>query len=350
MSIEPGACNIGDLEYSISEMLGIPEDDGLNIVEVVKTDTAVTIRVVQDGENRTPFFIKTVSRTKEAHPGVRLGIREVRFYDFINGFDSELITAVPKCIRHHVSQDNKKYYLVLEDLSETHQDYREIDFTDPVSWKYALSALADFHKNFIGKLSQQHILDHTDDVNAIEAYIGKLESAYDQFRAYAQGRVEPSVFSLLEKTIPIIREIELEKYARINENKITTLLNRDCHLRNFLYPKNSSESAKIVDWQFWGMGIGTFDLRHLLGSALRGDLRQQQRELVEFYYQQLTRDLPLDYTWDDCWEDYRKGVIDNLFMPVWQYAGFGWEYERWENTLNSAIENYYALGCGEIKV
>lgn len=350
MSIAPGTFNIGDLEYSIPEMLGIPEDEGLNIIEVVKTDTAVTIRVVQDGGKRTPFFIKTVSRTKEAHPGVRLGIREVRFYDFINGFDSNLITAVPKCIRHHVSKDGKKYYLVLEDLSETHQDYREMDFTDLESWKCALSALADFHKKFIGKLSQKEIFDHTDDVDAIKAYIGKLESAYDQFRVYAQGRVEPSVFPLLERSIPIIREIELEKYARINENKITTLLNRDCHLRNFLYPKNKGESAIIVDWQFWGMGIGTFDLRHLLGSALRGDLRKHQRELVQFYYQCLTRELSLDYPWDVCWDDYRKGVIDNLFMPVWQYAGFGWEHERWENTLNLAIENYYALNCDEIQV
>jgi len=350
MSIEPGAFNFGDLEYSIPEMLGIPEDERLNVIEVVKTDTAVTIRVAHDSEMKTHFFIKTVSRTKEAQPGVRLGIREVRFYDFINGFDSEMFTAIPRCIRHHVSNDGKKYYLVLEDLSETHQDYREIDFTDLENWKCALSALANFHKNFTGKLSQQQILNHTDDLDAIALYVEKLKSAYEKFQAYAEGRVDPAVFSLLERTIPIIHKIELEKVARINENKITTLLNRDCHLRNFLYPKKAGESAKIVDWQFWGMGIGTFDLRHLLGSALRGDLRKHQRELVQFYYQQLTRDLPLDYGWDVCWEDYRKGVIDNLFMPVWQYAGFGWEIERWENTLQSAIENYYALGCDEITV
>ena len=350
MSIEPGALDIEDLEYSIPEMLGIPDDERLHIIDVVRTDTAVTIRVLHDSEKKTPLFIKTVSRTKDTHPGVRLGIREVRFYDFINSFESEMFTAVPKCIRHHVSSDGKKYYLVLEDLSETHQDYQEIDFTDLESWKCALTALADFHKNFIGKLSQQQILDHTDDVNEIEGYIGKLKTAYDKFRVYAQGRVDPSVFSLLERTIPIIRKIELEKVSRINQNNITTLLNRDCHLKNFLYPKMAGESAKIVDWQFWGMGIGTFDLRHLLGSALRGDLRKHQRELVQIYYQQLIRGFPLDYNWDLCWEDYRKGVIDNLFMPVWQYAGFGWEYERWESTLYAAIENFYALNCDEITV
>lgn len=348
MSIEPGAFNIGDLEFSIPEMLGIPDDEHVNIIEVVKTDTAVTIRVAQDGEKRTHFFIKTAPRTTNIHPGIRLGIREVQFYDFINGFDSDMFTAVPKCIRHHISNDGKKYYLVLEDLSETHQDYKKIDFNDLKNWECALSALADFHKTFIGKLSQQQILDHTDDVNEVEGYIGKLKTAYDKFRAYGQGRVDPSVFSLMEKTIPIIRKIELEKVSRINENITTTLLNRDCHLRNFLYPMKAGESAKIVDWQFWGMGIGTFDLRHLLGSALRGDLRKHQRELVQFYYQQLIQDFPLDYGWDVCWEDYRKGVIDNLFMPVWQYAGFGWDYERWENTLHSAIENYYALNCDEI--
>ena len=348
MSVRPTIHSIANLEYTLSEMLEISHDAWIKIVEFTQTNTAVTMRVVRENEFKSAFFIKTLTKTNESQSASRLGVREVQFYDFINLFDTDLFTAVPKCFRHHISEDGKRYYLVLEDLSATHQDYRDIDFNDLESWRYALRALAHFHKNLCGKLSPEQINAHTDDENKIERYIGKLEKSYSLFREYAQDRVDDSVLSLLERSIPVIRKIELEKYIRINENKITTILNRDCHLRNFLYPRQMGGSAKIVDWQFWGMGIGTFDLRHLLGSALNGEMRKHQRELVQYYYQYFTEDNPIDYPWEICWEDYRKGIIDNLFMPVWQYAGFGWEYERWENTLHSAVENYYALDCDEI--
>lgn len=170
------------------------------------------------------------------------------------------------------------------------------------------------------------------------------------FKDYGRDRLDTSIFSLLEKSLPLIGEIEFEKYARIQENNLTTLLHRDAHLKNLLYPRKNTDTAKIVDWQFWGIGIGTYDLRHLLGSALTKDMRKHQKELVRYYYENYVEGIAINYSWEACWEDYRKGIIDNLFMPVWQYAGFGWGYEKWENTLRSAVENYYALDCDSVKV
>ena len=66
---------------------------------------------------------------------------------------------------------------------------------------------------------------------------------------------------------------------------------------------------------------------------------------VKFYYETYIDGFDVDYSWEDCWNDYRKGIIDNLFMPVWQYTGFGWEYVRWIDTLTAALENYDALDC-----
>jgi hypothetical protein len=68
---------------------------------------------------------------------------------------------------------------------------------------------------------------------------------------------------------------------------------------------------------------------------------------VRYYHQVYTLDRAYDYSFDECWSDYRKGVVDNLFMPVWQYTGFGWEYDRWGKTLESAVENFYDLNCEE---
>ena len=121
-------------------------------------------------------------------------------------------------------------------------------------------------------------------------------------------------------------------------------------MKNFLYSRDIGGETIIVDWQFWGVGIGTFDLRHLLGSALPWEKRGHQEELVGFYHQVYTDGLEADYSWEDCWMDYRKGIVDNLFMPVWQYSGFGWGYERWGKTLESAVENFYVLNCDQFLV
>jgi hypothetical protein len=96
------------------------------------------------------------------------------------------------------------------------------------------------------------------------------------------------------------------------------------------------------------VGIGAFDLRHLLGSALPKELRGHQEDLVRYYHQVYIEGLSADYSFEECWKDYRKGIVDNLFMPVWQYTGFGWAHDRWGTTLGSAVENFYELNCDEL--
>lgn len=79
-------------------------------------------------------------------------------------------------------------------------------------------------------------------------------------------------------------------------------------------------------------------------------MRHLQRELVQYYYQVLIEDIQGEYSWADCLRDYKLGIVDNLFMPVWQYAGFNWGYERWASSLMSTVENYYELGCNSLQI
>ena len=79
-------------------------------------------------------------------------------------------------------------------------------------------------------------------------------------------------------------------------------------------------------------------------------MRKYQKELVEYYYEIITRRKDLNYSWDECWRDYKLGIIDNLFMPIWQYVGFHWEYDRWKETLKNVIDNYIELECDRISI
>ena len=339
---------MNDLEFPIHEMLDLPESTELHVETVSSSTTALTLRVTALGDPGTSYFVKTLKEGGGTGPHLRLGLREVRFYALIERLSPGAYPNIPKCIKRFISEDEGNYYLVLEDLADSHQGHETVDFSRLENWEIALAALANFHKLFTKRLTAEHIQAHADAPGDVENYIKKLEGAFRKFKTDHRDLVKESVLSLMARSIPLIRAFEIEKADRVLKNELTTILHRDAHMKNFLYPRSADDAAVIVDWQFWGLGIGTFDLRHLLGSALKHELRAHQEELVRYYYDHYRDGLDVDYPWSDCWLDYRKGIIDNLFMPVWQYTGFGWDIMHWGKTLEAAFENYYALGCDQI--
>ena len=338
------------LAFQLHEMLGVPETTPLKVEVLSGPTTALTLNVCALGDINRSFFVKTLRKGTPHGSHLNLGLREVRFYDLMESLSPDPYPNIPRCINRFVSEDQGNYCLVLEDLSNTHISHRAMNFEDLRPWKAALAALAYFHRHFTQRLSKQQIRELADDYDDVERYIIKLTQAFEKFQSDHEDILDDSIFLLMKRSIPLIRAFELEKVDRTYQNELTTLLHRDAHLRNFLYPRSEDGHAVIVDWQFWGLGMGIFDLRHLLGSAMGPELRPHQRSLVRYYFECYTDGLQTDYSWTDCWEDYRKGVIDNLFMPVWQYTGFGWPYERWCDTLQAALENYAALDCDQVLI
>lgn len=336
------------LAFPLHEILGLPESADLQVEHVSGPTTALTLRVTVPGEPDASYFVKTLKEGTGPGPHLSLGLREVRFYALIDSLSPEPYPNIPRCIHRHIRKDDANYYLVLRDYSTTHQSHENVNFESLQPWRTALAALADFHRGFTQKLSADRIRSLGDDRQQVESYVSKLAEAYETFRRDHREVLDGEILDLLQRSIPLIRDSELEKAERVQKNELTTILNRDAHLKNFLYPRKENRQALIVDWQFWGLGIGAFDLRHLLGSALGPTLRMRQAELVRHYYDAYRDGLDVDYSWADCWNDYRKGIIDNLFMPVWQYTGFGWAYERWKGTLMAAVENYHALDCAQV--
>lgn len=340
---------IHQLGFPLHVMLDLPESTAFQVETVSSGTTALTLRVTAlDGSGGT-YFVKTTQADGGSQTHLNLGLREVQFYGLIDGLSPGSYPNIPKCISYFISEDQDNYYLVLEDLSESHQSHETVDFNRLENWQIALSALADFHKHYTHKLTAEQIQTYADAPGDVDNYIEKLDRAFDQFRTDHCDWVAESVLTLMARLIPLIRVFEMDKAARVFNNELTTLLHRDAHLKNFLYPRSADGAAVLVDWQFWGLGIGTFDLRHLLGSALTDELRPHQAELVRYYYDRYRDGLDVDYAWTDCWLDYRKGIIDNLFMPVWQYTGFGWGIGHWGKTLQAAVDNYEALGCDQIE-
>lgn len=341
---------VDNLPIPLHEMLGVPKSTTRQVEVVSGPTTSLTLKVCIPSAPKPRFFVKTLKPGSQPGPHLNLGLREVRFYALIESLAPDPYPNIPKCLNHHISGDEQNYFLVLEDCSVSHQSYESMDFESLKPWKSALAALAKFHQAFTQKLGDDQICALGDNQKQVEKYLGKLTQASDQFRRDHQQVLDNSILSLMQRSIPMIEAFEYEKMRRVHQNELTTILHRDAHLKNFLYPRPDDGEGVIVDWQFWGLGIGAFDLRHLLGSALGPELRHHQKELVRFYYDNYREGLDAVYSWHDCWDDYRKGIIDNLFMPVWQYTGFGWGIERWGKTLEAAVDIYHELECDQIMI
>lgn len=121
---------------------------------------------------------------------------------------------------------------------------------------------------------------------------------------------------VLEKAVKINTMHIKETAHRIIDNKNVTICNGDSHIYNFMLPLSDSSSPLIVDFQFWGEGVGTGDLAHLTRVSFSNELKFEiQLPLVEH--------------------------------SMWQYTGFKINYAEWKDDLQGLIYNFDFLKCEE---
>lgn len=93
-----------------------------------------------------------------------------------------------------------------------------------------------------------------------------------------------------------------------------TLTHSDYRLDNMLFGPGS---LTVVDWQTVRLGCGPSDVAYFLGAGLDPETRRRhERDLVARYYQGLfTYDIG-DYSFEACWDDYRRHSYGGYVMAV----------------------------------
>ena len=94
-----------------------------------------------------------------------------------------------------------------------------------------------------------------------------------------------------------------------------SLVHVDYRLDNLLIDGRSTPPAiTAVDWQSITIGLPLGDVAYFLGGSLRSERRRTCEEsIVRAYPARLVATGIGEYTWDACWNDYRRGA----------FAGFG---------------------------
>jgi thiamine kinase-like enzyme len=309
--------------------------------------TARLIPTYSDDAQPTPparLFLKCSRRDAELGvPGI--GNRETQFYNALAGHMQEL--PVVRCYEAVYSTDVGGAYLLMEDLSETHTALPPSQLPPLNSdCEQIVDALARIHAFWwndarlgveIGQMPTEGSLQISlrEDAEHVRAFVD-----------FIGDRLAPARRAIYEQSISALLPLHMKRFSNSRHLTITF---EDVHAGNFLYPRDpAKDTLRIIDWEQWGINIGPHDLAYMMGLFWFPERRTRlEMPLLQRYHKRLVGHGIENYTWADCWHDYRLSIIQHLFTPIWQWA-HGSPPDIWWNHLERICCAFQDLHCQEL--
>jgi hypothetical protein len=171
--------------------------------------------------------------------------------------------------------------------------------------------------------------------------------AYPRFADALGDRLSPGARRIFEHVLAAYPMLDRRMAAR----RHFTLTHGDFLFGNVQLPHDpQQEAVRIVDWELCNVNLGTFDLAEILSLHWdAGPQSERERDLVGRYYAGLCAGGVADYSWDQCWYDYRLALINHLFTPIQQWADQHWPGSWW-GRLERTLKRFVDFECAELLV
>ncbi|MFQ5409626.1 MAG: phosphotransferase [Anaerolineales bacterium] len=236
---------------------------------------------------------------------------EVLFYQ---QFASATIAPIPKCYFGKIDEQAGVCVLLLQDLS----DMRSVDAAigcSPEQADLVIRHMAEFHAGWWNNAAlgaSAWLPDCTDfaDTPYMDWWrrypraIAQTVAGRSISRAYFEtGR------RLFERLPVILAELAQPP---------VTCIHRDFYADNILFGSSPDEPPlMVVDWSLVGRGRGVADVTYfMVGSMSPEQRRATEHGLVRTYHAQLLARGIREYSFAECWRDYRLAVVGKLFVSV----------------------------------
>lgn len=117
-----------------------------------------------------------------------------------------------------------------------------------------------------------------------------------------------------------IKELNSQFTNAMNHQRTSpfTLIHHDYHLGNFIFTEtNGTTNVIVLDWQDMSVGHGPTDVSLFLGTSFSIENRRaHEQDLLKLYYETLRDNGVVNYSFEQCWDDYRLGMFETL----WRYV------------------------------
>lgn len=233
-------------------------------------------------------------------------LREIRFYEELA---DQLRIRTPRCYYSAIVDEGPHFLLLLEDLAPAMQG-DQLAGTHPAVATAALAELVGLHAPSWNNDAMLGFEWLGGGANADEDAAGTLYR--DQLAGF-MDRYGPDLAADEREIISAYGDY-IGRLPRPGAAP-NALVHVDFRLDNLMVNEQQHPcEVTTVDWQSVTVGAPLNDVAYFIGAGLRkADRRECEEELVRGYYQGLLAQGIEDYTWEDCWQDYRLGT----------FAGFG---------------------------
>jgi hypothetical protein len=351
-----GYFNQGEVKKILSKKSEITVTSNMHYLDLKFSDDAQTVPANPNIAVRLP---------KHWDYNKYIGRHEAEFYNIAAENKNQI--SIPICYEAASSEETGWSHIILENLSQTHVEIEPVQgsgWTPPPSKRYcekAIDCLSEIHAFWwdhpeINEISKHaftfyHFKENSFNdkdytlVSGSPNYENKPKNReLKEFLKFVEPRISNKRKEFLDSLISLFPQVA---YERIKKGNIT-LIHSDAHLGNFFYPNDmASEKSKAIlfDWQTWGLGAGCQDLAYMIGLCFYPDYRYLvEKDLIKRYHINLLNLGIEDYSWDDCWYDYRLFSLLNIFRVIWWWS-FNVPLPFCWNRLECAISNVEDLKC-----
>ena len=138
------------------------------------------------------------------------------------------------------------------------------------------------------------------------------------------------------------------------QNSPYTLIHNDYQLDNFIFSRTEGTTKfMVLDWQLMTLGRGAKDVSGFLGGNISiEDRRAHEKDLIKLYHDTLCEHGVRDYSFDQCWDDYRMSMLDNLWRMVLSLGGRNMREAQYAAHRDVIAPRFFTavvdLNCGEM--
>lgn len=236
--------------------------------------------------------------------------KECRFYT-----DLAAITpvATPEVLYVDLDPDSSDFVLLMEDMS----DVRMVDQIKGCTTEEAhsaMEALAGLHAHWWepGAIDDIEWLPRPQDPPYPQALEQQIALSWPRVMAKHGDLVPPEVAAIGDRFASRVPDL----MRRLSQGP-TTLVHGDYRLDNLLFPPEGVAPLTVIDWQICMRGKASYDTGYFLSQSLDPDQRGEiEHDLLRHYWQSLVAAGVEDYSYEQCWDDYRLGLLYCLVYPA----------------------------------
>ncbi len=270
--------------------------------------------------------------------------REVAFYGQLAQHSP---IRTPGLYHADLDMSDHGFVLLLEDLSEATPG-NQVAGTTPEQTRAALDAIGRLHGAWWDKVDGEEMAALFDFANP--EYGAAVAAGYQAFLGPALDNFSHVYSDYTKKTAEALAPVAAQMLAEMSSGR-RTFCHGDYRADNMMFGPSLGEGGfAALDWQISGRGNGLYDVAYLICNSVPEDYRRlSEEDLLRGYHDTLLAMGVENYSFEDCWEDYRRAVLAGLFVAIFTCGGMELGNERGEAAV-TAIANRVNAAVSELQV